>query len=132
MLSRYTIYRKRPADAGPLPEGIRKDTRWKTRHILRPTQSIVEEYLAAPSDGVWERFREAYLAVLESRFEQDRGPFDELATLAGREDVWLGCSCPTRKQPDVRHCHTWLALEFMQEKYPSLEVVFPGTAEEGG
>ncbi|MCA9116094.1 MAG: hypothetical protein KDA79_13485 [Planctomycetaceae bacterium] len=125
MLSRYTMSRRRPADAGPLPEGVRKDTRWRTRHILRPTQQMVEQYLADPDEEAWQEFRGAYRALLKSRFEQDRGPFDELAALAGSRNVYLGCSCPTKQNPDVRHCHTWVALEFMQEQYPAVEVVFP-------
>ena len=53
MLSRYTIYRRRPANAGPLPNGIRRDTRYRTSHILRPTEDIVEAYLADPTDAAW-------------------------------------------------------------------------------
>jgi hypothetical protein len=30
--------------------------------------------------------------------------------------------------PDVRRCHTWLALELMKELYPELEVRFPDVA----
>lgn len=48
MLSRYkmSMYGHRPAYAGPLPEGIRQDTRCHTRHILRPTKEMVKTYLA--------------------------------------------------------------------------------------
>jgi uncharacterized protein YeaO (DUF488 family) len=125
MLSRYTIYRRRPKDAGPLPSGVRKDTRWRTRHVLRPTQELVETFLADPSDEAWEAFREGYLALLADRFADDRRPFDEFAEIAMVEDVYIGCSCPTKKNPDVRHCHTYLSLEFMDAKYPELEVIYP-------
>ena len=49
-------------------------------------------------------------------------PFDGLAR---RPDVYLGCSCPTKTNPDVRRCHTWLALEFIRERCPELDVRFP-------
>lgn len=131
MLSRYTMYRRRPPDAGPLPEGIRKDTRWRTSHILRPDQQMVEQFLASPDAAGWQKFREAYLELLADRLAADRAPFAELARQASQEDVYLGCNCPTRKNPDVRHCHTWLALEFMRQEFPSLDVVFPDAGQPG-
>lgn len=125
MLSRYTIYRRRPDNAPPPPEGIRQDTRFRTRHILRPTQVMVETYLADPSDETFTIFREAYLKLLAQRFESDQESFDALAKQAMKGDVYLGCSCPTKKNPDVRHCHTWMALEFMSQKYPKLPILYP-------
>jgi uncharacterized protein YeaO (DUF488 family) len=86
---------------------------------------MVKQYLAAPSEKAWREFRQAYIAELEKRFREDRAPFDELAGLARENDVFLGCSCPTKKNPRVDHCHTWFALEFMKRKYPALKVVFP-------
>jgi hypothetical protein len=127
MLSRYTIYRRRPAGAGPLPDGKRQDTRYRTRHPLRPTQNLVDAYLSNPTDSAWRGFRRDYLALLEKRFREDRKPFDELAALAADNDVYLGCSCPTKKNPIPCRCHTYLALEFMKKKYPPLDVVIPGT-----
>ncbi len=124
MLGRYTM--KRGAKAADLPEGIRQDSRKHTRHPLRPVKEDVDRYLAAPSDQAWEDFREAYLAALEERFAEDRGPYDALAELAAEDDVLLGCSCPTAKNPDVKRCHTTLALRFMQTKYPRLRVQLPG------
>lgn len=124
MLSRYTMYRRRPPDAGPLPDGVRQDARWRTHHLLRPTQEMVEEYLEDP-EGDWKEFKAAYRHLLEDRYRDDPAAFEKLAQLATEQDVYLGCNCPTHKNPDVRHCHTWLALEFMKEKYPRLKVVFP-------
>ena len=49
---------------------------------------------------------------------------------AASNDVFLGCNCPTKKNPILGRCHTYLALEFMQKKYPSLDVVIPGTSTE--
>ncbi len=86
---------------------------------------MVKAYLAAPSDDAWTRFARRYRALLDERFRDERAPFDELARLAGEEDVYLGCSCPTKANPDVRHCHTWLALEWMRARYPELEVRMP-------
>jgi len=93
------IYRRRPADAGPLPSGIRQDTRYRTSHVLRPTEDIVDAYLSDPTDAAWRKFRREYLALLEERFRADREPFDELARLAASKDVFLGCNCQRRRTP---------------------------------
>ena len=130
MLSRYKIYRRRPASAGPLPVGVRQDTRYRTRHVLRPTEDIVAAYLADPSDAAWRNFKKKYLSLLNSRFRDDRTPFDELAKLATDNDVFLGCNCPTDKNPVAGHCHTYLGLEFMKKKYPELKAVIPMTFQE--
>ena len=83
------------------------------------------DYLAQPDIKAWEKFPGQYLLTLEKRFHDDREPFDALAELAEHEDVYLGCSCPTAKNLDVNHCHTVVALRFMQECYPELTVLFP-------
>ena len=124
MLARYTMYRgKRPA-SDPLPDGIRQDTRKHTRHCLRPTREMVVRYLAEPASYPWREFKRDYLRLLRERYVDAR-PFDELAELAAETDVYIGCSCPTKKNPDVSHCHTVLALGFMREHYPGLPVRFP-------
>ena len=125
MLARYRIQRGKRAPDDPLPDGVRQDTRKHTRHCLRPDAAAVERYLASPGHDGWDSFAAAYRELIEQRFAQDRAPFEDLAQLAGSEDVYLGCSCPTAKNPDVRHCHTWLALEFMRDHYPDLAVEFP-------
>ena len=109
----------------PQVGGVRMDTRMHTRHCLRPTKEIVTRYLDPADDYAWGDFRQDYLALLRSRFESDPRPFEDLAERARQEDVYLGCSCPTKKNPDVRHCHTMLALEFMAKKFPRLKAVFP-------
>ena len=125
MLSRYRIVRgKRPPD-DPLPDGHRQDTRKHTRHVLRPDAGAVQAFLEAPSSEAWARFAAAYRELLERRFENERAAFDALAELAADDDVFLGCNCPTAKNPDVGRCHTWLALEFFERRYPELEVRFP-------
>ena len=126
MLSRYQM--ARGVAAAALPAGVRQDTRKHTRHVLRPTAAIVTAYLDAPSEPAWHRFATAYRALLDARFAEDRRPFDELAELARTHDVYLGCSCPTKHNPDVRRCHTWLALEFMRAHYPALVVRMPTPA----
>lgn len=123
VLSRYQM--ARGVSARALPRGVRQDTRKHTRHVLRPTATIVSDYLAAPGDAAWQRFAKAYRALIAARFRDDRSAFDALAALARTEDVYLGCSCPTKHNPDIRHCHTWLALEFMRSHYPELEVRMP-------
>jgi hypothetical protein len=128
VLSRYQI--ERGAKLSSLPrevrEGVRQDTRKHTRHVLRPPAELVTEFLADPgAPGAWSRLSKSYLATLEQRFNSERHKFDELAEAARAQDVFLGCSCPTTKNPSVKHCHTWLALEFMHEKYPNLKVRFP-------
>jgi hypothetical protein len=123
MLARYTMERGKPARA--LPPGIRQDTRKHTRHCLRPAKELVETYLASPGACAWRTFETSYRKLLEGRFQDDRMPFDTLAALARDGDVHIGCSCPTARNPDVNHCHTVLALQFMRRKYPDLDVVFP-------
>lgn len=121
MLGRYTM--KRGAPAASLPVGIRQDTRKHTRHVLRPSAELVACVLAPDAtDATWQRFAVAYRALLEQRFVIDRRPFDVLAELARTHDVWLGCSCPTAKNPDVGRCHTTLALAFMRAHYPELAI----------
>jgi uncharacterized protein YeaO (DUF488 family) len=124
MLARYAMKRGVPASA--LPTGLRQDTRKHTRHVLRPDAEAVAAYLGGRAS--WETFADAYRAVVRERFADDRGPFDALAALAREGDVLLGCSCPTKANPDVRRCHTWLALELMAAWYPDLEVRFPATS----
>ena len=123
MLSRYTM--KRGAPVSQLPAGIRQDTRKHTRHPLRPTQELVAAYLAQPGDKAWTEFEESYMALIAARFEEDRAPFDRLASLASEQDVWLGCSCPTATNPRPDRCHTILALRFMRSSYPDLNVRIP-------
>ena len=123
MLTRYRM--ARGVHAAALPKGVRQDTRKHTRHVLRPTGAMVEGYLAAPNDEAWRRVAKQYRALLEERFADDRSAFDEIAELVRTNDVYLGCSCPTKKNPSVRHCHTWLALEFFSERYPDLDVRMP-------
>jgi len=125
MLSRYTIYRRRPKDAPPLPDGIRQDSRWRTRHILRPTQEMVDDYLANPNDEAWLRFKDEYLELLKTRQLEEPERFVELASLSSGNSVFIGCSCPTAKQPMIERCHTWLALEFIRQNYPEAKVRFP-------
>lgn len=120
-LGRYQM--KRGRARGELPSGERQDTRKHTRHVLRPAAANVAAYLSG--EMTWPAFAEAYRALVEARMAEDRGPFDALADLARATDVWLGCSCPTKQNPDVRRCHTWLALEHMQAAYPDLDVTFP-------
>lgn len=127
MLARYTMYRGKRPPGDPLPEGVRVDTRRHTRHCLRPDRELVDAYLDDPSDAAWRRFAAAYRATLEVRIADEPERFDELAARATDEDVFIGCSCPTRKNPDVRHCHTVLALHFMAERFPALDVVLPDT-----
>lgn len=123
MLSRYTMYRGPRPTGEPLPDGIRQDTRKHTRHILRPDAKMVTDYLSAPSEAAWRRFKQSYLALLEERFRLEREAFDALARLAMENDVFLGCSCPTKKNPNPEHCHTYTALRFMRKKYPVLHVM---------
>lgn len=126
MLARYKIYRGKRPPNDPLPEGIRQDARWRTRHPLRPSEELVKRYLVDPSEEAWQEYVSSYLNLLEERFRQDRTQFDALAALAMEADVFIGCSCPTKTNPHPGHCHTFLALEFMKSKYPLLQVTCPG------
>jgi len=77
------------------------------------------------SEAAWAQYASEYRALLERRLSETPEKFDLLATMARWHDVFLGCSCPSTKNPDVRRCHTVLALEFMKERYPGLDVRFP-------
>ncbi len=123
MLARYQMARGVPSSK--LPKGVRQDTRKHTSHVLRPEGEMVEAYLAKPTAAAFQKLAREYRALLEARFAADRQPFDELAELARQTDVYLGCSCPTKKNPDVRHCHTYLALQFFEKRYRDLEVRLP-------
>jgi hypothetical protein len=125
MLMRYQMVRGKRAPGDPLPNGIRMDTRKHTRHLLRPRAASVEAVLRDGTDAAFRRFAREYTAELETRFKENRTGFDELAETARHADVYLGCSCPSRANPDVRRCHTVLALAFMKKKYPNLRVVSP-------
>ena len=123
MLARYHIVRGRRPDDDPLPAGVRQDTRKHTRHVLRPTAALVQGLLDDP--GSYERFARDYRELLEQRFASERARFDAIAALARQHDVYLGCNCPTARQPDVLRCHTVLALAFLRERYPDLVVRLP-------
>ena len=125
MLARYKIYRGKPPAGMSLPEGIRQDARKHTRHCLRPDAAAVDAFLKHPTEPAWRTFSAAYRRTLQDRFGENRLPFDELADQARRHDVFIGCSCPTKKNPDVNRCHTVLALRFMKKHYPDLTVEFP-------
>jgi len=86
---------------------------------------MVTRFLDPNDKYAWGQFRVDYLSLVQRRHEVDRKPFDQLAERALHEDVYLGCSCPTKSNPNVQNCHTWLALEFMAARYPDLEVIFP-------
>lgn len=118
---------RRGVRAEALPQGIRQDSRRHTRHPLRPERDAVDAFLAGELS--FEAFAGRYRVALEARVAQDPGPFDALAALARAHDVWIGCSCPTKQQPHVEHCHTWLALQWMAERYPDVEVRFPDPTE---
>jgi uncharacterized protein YeaO (DUF488 family) len=125
MLARYRIIRGKRPPGEPLPDGIRIDTRKHTQHILAPNANSVLRYLDDPNDEAFQHFAGQYRALLEQRFAAERERFDALAEAARRGDVYIGCNCPTKKNPNVEHCHTVLALSFMREKYRGLRVVLP-------
>jgi uncharacterized protein YeaO (DUF488 family) len=125
MLARYRIVRGKRSPEDPLPDGVRQDTRKHTRHVLRPSPALVEALLDDPSAASFARFERGYRALLEQRFAAERERFEQLAQLARRENLYLGCNCPTARQPDVRRCHTRLALAFLRERYPDLDVQMP-------
>jgi hypothetical protein len=90
---------------------------------------MVQRYLGEPASYPWRKFRADYLRTVMARFKEDPAPFAELARLALETDVYLGCSCPTKKNPNVMHCHTVLALTFMHGRYGEIAVVMPRATE---
>jgi hypothetical protein len=125
MLARYQIVRGKRPPSNPLPDGRRIDTRKHTRHCLRPEAANVAALIEHPDERAFARFEKEYRATLATRFAADRRAFDELAELALQQDVFIGCSCPTSFNPDVRRCHTSFALDFMKRQYPKLNVIMP-------
>lgn len=126
MLTRYRIVRGKRSPDDPLPDGVRIDVRKHVKHVLSPKPEMVDALLEDPSDAArLKTFAKAYRDLLAERFANDRGPFDQLAETAREKDVFIGCSCPTEKQPDVMRCHTVLALRFMRQRYRSLDVRIP-------
>lgn len=125
MLARYRIVRGKRDPKDPLPAGRRLDVRKHTHHVLAPDAKDVEAFLENPTERAARQFTTAYRSLLERRFAEDRAPFDALARDASESDVYIGCNCPTRLNPDVSHCHTFMALKFMKKKYPKLRVVMP-------
>lgn len=125
MLARYQIVRGKRPPGSPLPEGTRIDARKHTHSVLSPDPVAVGAFLAAPSDREFRRFSADYRALLQRRFRERRTEFDALAGAAMQADVYIGCNCPTKTNPDVNRCHTVLALRFMKKKYPKLRVVLP-------
>jgi hypothetical protein len=125
MLARYQIIRGKRPPGSPLPDGVRIDARKHTGSVLSPAPESVAAYLDDPSNAAFRRFSSEYRHLLEKRFRERRAEFDDLATTAAGGDVYVGCNCPTKANPDVNHCHTVLALHFMKKRYPKLKVVFP-------
>jgi len=124
VLARYTIVRGAPSSS--LPRGIRQDTRKHTRHVLRPTKELVDSVLGrGATEEAWAEYPARYRAILDERFAANRKPFDRIAMFARFHDVHLGCNCPSSKNPDVRRCHTIVALAYMKERYPDLDVRMP-------
>jgi hypothetical protein len=124
MLARYHIVRGKRPPGEPLPEGHRIDVRKHTKHVLAPEPRAVEAFLEDPSAGGYRRFAAEYRKLLAARYKSRRGEFDALAADAVDEAVYIGCNCPTAKNP-IEHCHTVLALQFMKKKYPKVRVVMP-------
>lgn len=128
LLSRYKIYRGTRPKEDPLPAGIRQDIRKHIKgHCLHPDAAEVSAYLSNPTAAAWRTFKQMYMNCLEERYKKDPAPFKKVAESARKSDVYLGCNCPTAKNPDLRRCHTFLALQFMHKKFPSLKVKFPTT-----
>ena len=61
--------------------------------------------------------------LLAARLADDPAPFEDLARLAREGDLYLGCSCPTKKNPDPARCHSVLAVRFMGEQFADLSGV---------
>jgi hypothetical protein len=124
VLTRYQIVRGKPPST--LPQGKRFDIRKHVKHVLSPEPQAVEAFLALGTHEAYEAFARGYTALLTTRLRASRQAFDALAELSQQEDVYLGCNCPTAKNPDVMRCHTVLALRFMHAHYPALDIRYPG------
>lgn len=123
MLSRFQI--KRGVNYPRVPGALFKDTRKHVKaHVLAPTKDMVTRYLSQPTLDTWQWFQREYLLELQKRADERPEEFEELRRLAQTGDYYLGCSCPTPRNPLPCRCHTIVALEFMKERYPDLNVEF--------
>jgi hypothetical protein len=125
MVNRYKVCRRKRPAGEPLPNGLRRDTRKHTRHCLRPSAELVNQFLGQPSSASRKDFATEYWRTLIARYEEDPAPFDRPAKLASKDEIYIGCSCPTKKNPEVDYCHTVLALRLIAGNYPELDVEYP-------
>jgi hypothetical protein len=122
MLGRFQLKR---GVAYPKAKGAQfKDTRKHTSHVLAPPTPLVKAYFQSPTLEAWQKFQTGYLQALRERFRKTPERFEELRELATSGDYYLGCNCPTTKNPFPCRCHTIVAIEFLKELYPDLEVDF--------
>ena len=77
--------------------------------ILAPTQALLDEY--KKEGGAWESYADKFLALMSSRNIEnlDRARFD------------AGCLLCSEDKP--HHCHRRLVAEYLQEKWPDVEIV---------
>lgn len=122
MLGRFQIKRK---VAFPRASGsVFKDSRKHTSHVFAPAKELVISYLRNPTLESWQTFQREYIRILRERLLSMPEKFEGIHRHAESGNYYIGCNCPTRTNPFLCRCHTVLALEFMKETYPDLEVDF--------
>lgn len=87
------------------------DAEYVHEPLLAPTQDMLDAYKKEKGD--WGTYEQAYLQLIERR------RVDQLLQRdAFRTPTALLCSEPTPE-----HCHRRLAVEYLQQKWPDIELV---------
>lgn len=87
------------------------DAEYVHEPLLAPTQDILEAYKR--EKGKWATYERAFLQLLEQRCVESALQRDDFQT-----PTVLLCSEPTPE-----HCHRRLVVEYLQRKWPDIEIV---------
>ncbi len=78
--------------------------------LLAPTQDMLEAYRKKKGD--WSAYERDFFALMTSR---------HIESNVQRERIVDGCLLCSEERPD--HCHRRLVAEYLQEKWPDVEII---------
>ncbi len=78
--------------------------------LLAPTQDMLEAYKKKKGD--WSAYERDFFALMKSR---------HIESNVQRERIVDGCLLCSEERPD--HCHRRLVAEYLQEKWPDVEII---------